>query len=178
MPNTKNALAREFCVNEFEKELKRRKPAMIFSLVSVSILGIILILLGFLLMDYVFVIGLIFNILFALMISFSIWVAARDFYIMRKLKKGEFSIVEDTVTGKSEGKILYWYMGRQSKWDRQDIRNDLVDFLHFEHYEKFIPTRAVFEYTKRGDVFYLVVLNGKKRAIDIYHSDMYELKEN
>lgn len=178
MAETKNILTREVCVKDFEEELEKRKPAMIFSLVSISFLGIVLIFLGFLLMGYFFAIGLVFNLCFALITSFAIWAAARDFYIMRKLKKGEFSIVEDTVTHKSEGKILYWYMGRQSKWEYSHRRGDLADFLHFEHYDKFIPIRTVFEYTKRGDVFYLVVLNGKKHAVEVYHSDMYEYKEN
>ena len=69
-------------------------------------------------------------------------------------------------------------MGRQSKWELHRGHKDLVDFLYFKNYGKYIPTRTIFEHTKRGDVFYLVVLNGKKYAIDVYHSDMYEYKEN
>ena len=178
MAETKNLLTREICVKNFEGEFEKRKPAMIFSLVSISFLGIVLIFLGFLLMGYFFVIGLVFNLCFALIISFAIWAATRDFGIMIKLKKGEFSIVEDTVTRKAEGKMLYWYMGRQSKWELHRGHKDLVDFLYFKNYGKYITTRTIFEYTKRGDVFYLVVLNGKKYAVEVYHSDMYEYKEN
>ena len=178
MAETKNILTREVCVKDFEGELEKRKPGLIFSLIGGSIFGAIGLLIGILSMADYFVFGLVVAIVFAFILTVGLWGGMRDFLALRMLKKGRFSFVADEVSRKSEGELVWWYMGRRAKIEHQKIHRGLENFLYFTHHKKYIPSNAVFAYTRQGDLFYLVVLDGSKSPLAIYHSDMYEYKEN
>ena len=83
-----------------------------------------------------------------------------------RIKKGAFSIVTDKVSEKREELV---YHGRH---------RHLENVLYFVHYGRYVPSSTVYQLTDEGDVFFLVIPDGRRQAISIaYHSDMYTDRE-
>ena len=83
-----------------------------------------------------------------------------------RIKKGAFSIVTDKVSDKREELV------------RHGRHRHLENVLYFVHYGRYVPSSTVYQLTDEGDVFFLVIPDGRGQAISIaYHSDMYTDKE-
>ena len=175
MPNTKTVLSREYCKNEYKRKYKEKMRACIGAYLILFFFGILGALLCIPLMKGIFVIGIAYFVVFALVVLLVIWQTAFEIRILKKLDRGEFSIVKDEVCRKVEGEVPDLIIGRFSFGT---IRQRIQDVFYFTHYGRYRPSDAVFALTDQWDTFYLMVLDDNKKTILLaYHSDMYDFKE-
>ena len=63
--------------------------------------------------------------------------------------------------------------------DERISRKHHADVLYFGYYGRYIPSRTVFQLSSVDDKFYLVILDGRKKTIELaYPCKMYEYKES
>lgn len=176
MAETKNLLTREFCKSEYKKQYKDKMRYCTGAYLILFFLGILGALLCIPLMKAFFLIGVLYFIPFACAVFVVIWQTIFEILIIKKLDRGEFSIVKDEVHRKSEGEVPDFFLMRFSIFT---IRNRVQDVLYFKKYGRYRPSDTVFACTDQGDTFYLMVLDDRKKTVlMVYHSDMYEYKEN
>ncbi|MBE6547645.1 MAG: hypothetical protein E7667_02040 [Ruminococcaceae bacterium] len=97
---------------------------------------------------------------------------------LKAVNNKEYSICEDTVATVAEKekvreKVLIGSFGRK------DYVRCLEDALYFQKHGRIAVNHGVCDYTIKGDVFYVVVLdNAKDRVIvNAYSKKIYELKD-
>lgn len=159
----KNIITRESC----HKELLHIAKADVYS--SIVLLAVMLVVfvpfifLGVFLAEYLVILGIAFA-LFCLIApaywTYQLIVALR---MLDRVKRGEFSIVKDTVSRLSPGEP----MGRST-----------VDAVYYSVYGRFVPGKTAYDLTSVGDEYYLVVMDTKKEPIQMaFHTIMYECEE-
>lgn len=164
---TKNILTYESCRDELARWAKG-------SLLPDTVLFAVMLLIFvplFVMCIYVSKNVLVLGIVFALICTVAPIVFAfrivGDIITLRLIKRGGFSVVEDTVCRLSKGEIPQKYSeGRAS-----------VDVIYFTKYGRYVASGMNFNLASVGDVFYLVILHTKKeKLVFAYHSIMYEYK--
>ena len=177
MSDTKTKLSKEFCKEDFKKERNARRPLMLFVWISSSIGAAFCFLLSLLLYSYSFTVGLIISLCVASIPVFNIVQIIVDIITMRMVNQGKFSIIKDEVCEKVDGKWFYWYFGRlpsQNFGHRYSLDEKCQKMLDFTRHGIYVTTPSVYGYTNQYDTFYLMVLDGRKKPLIAYHSDMYD----
>jgi hypothetical protein len=164
---TKNTLTYEGCRNELSRWAKGNL------LPDTVLLGVMLLIFVplFALCIYISKNVLVLGIVFALVCTVAPIVFAFrivvDIITIRLIKRGDFSVVEDTVCRLSKGEIPQKYS--------EGIAS--VDVIYFTKYGRYVATGMNFDLASVGDVFYLVILHAKKeKLVFAYNSMMYEYK--
>ena len=164
---TKNLLTRETCKAEMlQKEMRDFIAVLSLFLASLPAFAVLVVCV----VNLVRLSGWIYAILtipeVLLLAAALIRVIDRGVRVAR-IKKGAFSIVTDKVSEKREELVR-----------RGGRRRHLENVLYFVHYGRYVPSSTVYQLTDEGDVFFLVIPDGRKQAISIaYHSDMYTDRE-
>ena len=114
MPNTKTVLSREYCKNEYKRKYKEKMRACVGVYLILFFFGLLGALLCIPLMKGIFVIGILYFVVFALVVFLVVWQTAFEIRILKKLDRGEFSIVKDEVCRKVEGEVPDLLVGRFS----------------------------------------------------------------
>ena len=165
---TKNIITRESC---HAKLRHMAKATLLQDLVTCAVpllLLVPLLLVTIMLVEDSLAKGLICLAQFLFIYSFFIHILVGDILRMRLIKRGEFSIVKDTVKYLSEDERPRNYTeGRNS-----------VDVIYFTRHARYVATGFPFDFSSVGDEFYLVILHTKRKTpILAYHCDLYEYQE-
>ena len=88
------------------------------------------------------------------------------------LKKGNFTIVEDTLAQIVIGEAVKRF------WHKHTHYYDVFYFKYSGRYVISEPRKKLLEFSSEGDKFYIVVFNRKKQEpLLVYHANIYEWKE-
>ena len=177
----KNLLTRERCIADFQKNRKLDLYFNLLGFIGMFLLFgafIALLLASTLPSDPGRWIGLV-------IFSFpQVCMLLRTIAVLRdisRMRKGEFSISVDKVKGIGKGERRYERGIRGEIEAIKDYRftmSQYADYLHFWEYDRFSPSRTVFDMASVDDEFYVVVLNNKKeKPVLIYSLKMYECKD-
>ena len=160
---TKNVITLAECHKTLVNSAKADVMISIIFLVVMSVLFVPFIFLGLYLAKYLVILGIVFAL--CCLIAPAYWtyeliLALRKF---DRVKRGEFSIVKDTVSRLSPG---------------EPVGKSTVDAIYFSTYGRFVPGKTTYDLTSVGDEYYLVVMDTKKESIQMaFHTLMYECKD-
>ena len=90
---------------------------------------------------------------------------------MLKISKGRFYAVEDELVRTEERAARGGLFGYR-------VQKVFYFMLHGEYLISMADQKSITEYSKLGDRFYLIFLEGKKRPVKIYNKKVYELQDD
>ena len=90
---------------------------------------------------------------------------------MLKIYKGRFYAVEDELVRTDERAARGGLLGYR-------VQKIFYFMLHGEYLISMSDQKSITEYSKLGDRFYLIFLEGKRRPVKIYNKRVYELQED
>ncbi len=160
---TKNIITRASC----HKELLHIAKADVYS--GVVLLAVMLVVfvpfifLGVFLAEFLVIFGIAFALCCLIVPAYWTYQLIVALRMLDRVKRGEFSIVKDTVSRLSPG---------------EPVGRSTVDAVYFSTYGRFVPGKTAYDLTSVGDEYYLVVMDIKKEPIRMaFHTIVYECED-